>query len=85
MGSCVLYCGIDIMTPASIFLILLGMYFAVGTVIGLVFVIIGIRKIDPVAAGAPLRVRFIFLPGTISIWPIVLYLWRTKLKAGSSS
>lgn len=85
MGIQLLFCGIEIMTPASIFLMLLGMYFAVGVVIGLAFVIIGIRKIDPIADRAPLQVRILFLPGAISIWPIVLYLWNTKIKAGSSS
>jgi hypothetical protein len=73
------------MTPASIFLMFLGIYLAIGSVIGVAFVLNGIRKIDPVANGAPLRVRILFLPGAISIWPIVLHLWRTKLKAGSSS
>jgi hypothetical protein len=55
----------------------LGLYALIGFFVGLVFVIKGIRVIDPVADAAPIRIRLLFLPGCVAIWPIVLQHWRS--------
>ena len=50
----------------------LAVYTAVGVVFGVVFVLRGAARIDPVAARTPLRVRVLFLPGAAALWP---WLW----------
>ena len=72
------------MTVAGFVLNLIGVYFLFGFLIGLVFVISGVRKVDPVADSAPLRVRMLFLPGSMALWPVVLHFWRVH-KRGQSS
>ncbi len=51
------------------------LYFAVGIVVGLLFVIFGVTQAlshpTPVTAGA----RIVLLPGSILLWPLVLSRW----------
>ncbi len=61
------------MTVQSLTLFIILIYLAIGSLIGIHFVFKGIRTIDPIANDAPLRVRVLFFPGAIAIWPIVLY------------
>jgi len=55
-----------------------GAYLAVGVLvaIGLLGGLIG--RLDALAAKAPLRVRLIWLPGLMLLWPILL--WKTIFK-----
>lgn len=50
----------------------LGVYTAIGAVMGLLVVTIGAAKIDPGAKGMPLQARAIIFPGTIALWPLML-------------
>ncbi|MEL6858834.1 MAG: hypothetical protein AAFO74_10640 [Pseudomonadota bacterium] len=52
----------------------LGVYFALGLLVGLIFMFGGAGRIDPAAKGKglPVRVRLIILPGLIGLWPLML-------------
>lgn len=60
----------------------LGLYILFGLIIGFAFIFKWVRVIDPVADAAPLRVRMLFLPGCVAIWPIVLQHWRLRVQIG---
>lgn len=65
------------MSPVLLLLTGLGVYLAVGLVVGLWFVLVGVRRVDQAANAAPLRVRLLFLPGAAGLWPLVMARWRT--------
>ena len=52
----------------------LGLYFAVGLLVGLIYISGGAGRIDPAARGKglPWRVRLLILPGIIGLWPVML-------------
>jgi hypothetical protein len=52
----------------------LGVYFAMGLLVGLVYLFGGAGRIDPAARGKglPIRVRLMILPGVMGLWPIML-------------
>jgi hypothetical protein len=50
-------------------------YFAVGALFALAFIPFGLRRVDVVAAGGPLRFKLLIAPGVVAIWPVVLVLW----------
>ena len=66
------------MTVVEMILILLALYVFIGIAYGLRFVLSTIRIVDPVAAQASLKVRILFLPGTIALWPIVIIHARAR-------
>jgi hypothetical protein len=52
----------------------MGVYFALGLLIGLIYTFGGAGRIDPAAKGKglPVRARLLILPGIIGLWPIML-------------
>jgi hypothetical protein len=50
-------------------------YFAVGALFAVIFIPFGLRRVDVVAAGGPLRFKLLIAPGVIVLWPVVLVLW----------
>ena len=54
------------------FLVLIGVYALAGAAFGLWFIALGAPRCDPMAARAPLRVRLLFLPGAVAVWPLLL-------------
>ncbi|MEO9971247.1 MAG: hypothetical protein ABJG15_15730 [Hyphomonadaceae bacterium] len=56
----------------------LGLYFLIGVVFAVLFVSLGVQKIDPAARGMPIRARLIILPGTMLLWPLMLVKWMTQ-------
>ena len=59
----------------SAVLALLGIYLMLGIIFAIAFILRGARMVDPTAAGASLRVRVIFIPGAIALWPLVSLRW----------
>lgn len=59
---------------AETLVLVLGVYAAIGVLVGLIYMVGGAGRIDPAAKGKglPLRVRFLVLPGIIGLWPIML-------------
>lgn len=59
-------------------------YVVVGLVVGLLFVIRGVNRVDPAAASSPLIFRVVILPGSIGLWPVVLLKWIRASKGGQA-
>ncbi len=68
------------MSPAQLLLDAVSVYAAVGLVFAVPFVLVGIRRIDKVASHAPLKVRVLFLPGSVALWPVLLAKWRASAR-----
>jgi hypothetical protein len=60
---------------AEMILTIVGGYFAVGAVVALLFIPFGLRRVDMVAAGGPLRFKLLIAPGVVVLWPVILALW----------
>jgi hypothetical protein len=52
-----------------------GAYFALGTAFAVVFLSIGLRRLDPIAASGPLRFKLLIAPGIVALWPVMLSMW----------
>lgn len=59
-------------TIINIFLVILGIYFALGLLFGLYFIIKGATKIDPLMANTKMKVRFLLFPGVVATWPFLI-------------
>jgi hypothetical protein len=59
-------------TIITIFLTILGVYFALGLLFGLYFLLKGANKIDPSMQNTKKKVRFLLLPGVIATWPFLI-------------
>lgn len=59
---------------AETLVLAIGLYFAVGVFVGLIFMFGGAGRIDPAAKGKglPFRVRLLIFPGIVGLWPIML-------------
>ena len=53
----------------------IALYAAVGAVFALVFLLLGLNRIDHGAKGAGLGFRMMILPGLIALWPLMLIRW----------
>lgn len=63
------------MRPEQLILAALSIYFAIGVVFALAFVLRGAVRVDPAARGTPLSVRVLILPGAAALWPVLLVKW----------
>ena len=63
------------MLAALWFVRLMMAYGAVGLAFAAVFVVCGIQRVDPVAAGAPVGFRLIVMPGVAALWPLLAVRW----------
>jgi hypothetical protein len=50
-------------------------YMAFGLAFGLLFVAVGIHRVDAQAKGAGAGFRLIVLPGVVAMWPLLLARW----------
>ena len=53
----------------------LAIYLAIGSIVAVPFVIVGIGRVDPAAKAAPFTFRALVLPGVVAMWPLLLWLW----------
>lgn len=65
------------MVVASAMLWLLAVYVAVGAIVGIAFVCVGVGRVEPAARGAGVAFRLVILPGCVGLWPVVLVKWRS--------
>jgi hypothetical protein len=63
-------------TLAEIFVYALETYAGLGLIFAVVFVWIGVQRLDSEAAGASIGFRLLILPGVAAFWPMFLYRWR---------
>ena len=59
-------------TTIIIFLSILAIYFFIGFLFGIYFILKGAIKIDPLMAETKKKVRFLLLPGVITTWPFLI-------------
>ena len=59
-------------------------YGVAGAVFAIVFVTIGIQRVDSVAEHAPLGFRLIVLPGAAALWPLLLVRWLRAVPGSAS-
>lgn len=57
-----------------------GLYAGAGVAFALAFVIRGVSRVDPGAAGAPWSFRLLILPGAVALWPVLLGRWLRAAK-----
>ena len=62
-------------TAAEWFVNALTAYAALGIVFAILFVSVGVQRVDAVAKGAGFGFRLLILPGVTALWPILLLRW----------
>jgi len=55
--------------------VLLALYAAIGFVFALVFLTLGLTRVDPQTRGAALTFRLLIFPGVAALWPVLLGKW----------
>lgn len=60
---------------AQIFLLILAVYLSLGIAFAVLFAASGYKKIDKLAATAPLRIRILWMPAAVALWPLLAMIW----------
>jgi hypothetical protein len=60
---------------AKTFVYGLEVYAGLGLVFALVFVWVGVQRLDSEAEGSGVGVRLLIMPGVAAFWPMMLYRW----------
>jgi hypothetical protein len=63
------------MAYAETILWIASLYGLAGLAFAIAFVTLGVARVDPAAAGAPIGFRFLILPGSLALWPVLLSRW----------
>ena len=63
----------EIIYMAEFVLLFVSAYCLGGVLYGIYFITRGVLKFDPISQGSPRGFRFIILPGTILLWPFLIY------------
>ena len=61
--------------PTEILLSLAGLYLGIGLVFAIPFVLAGVQRMDPHARHGSWGFRLLILPGTMALWPLLLWRW----------
>jgi len=72
------------MDVIGIGLLAVGGYAAIGAVFAAVFLARGVGAIDPAARNSPGRVRLLWAPGVVALWPVMWSRWRSVRKGARS-
>jgi hypothetical protein len=62
-------------TLAKIFVYALETYEGLGLIFAVLFVLIGVQRLDSEAQGSGIGFRLLILPGVAALWPMFLYRW----------
>lgn len=57
----------------------LGGYLLVGIVFAVLFVSVGVTRVDPAASHSSLGFKLIIIPGVVALWPWLAHRWRRKV------
>ena len=60
---------------AVLFVDALSLYAALGVVLAVVFVCVGVKRFDAQAVGTGLGFRVLIFPGSVAFWPLLLRRW----------
>jgi len=63
------------MTVAQWIVNLAMVYAGIGLLFAILFVLIGVGRMDASAKGAPGFFRLLILPGAVALWPVLLVRW----------
>lgn len=69
------------MSVVEITLLVVAGYLALGALVGLAFVTVGVGRVDEAGRGSSIAFRALILPGCIALWPIVLAKWARRRSA----
>ena len=69
------------MLVADLIVLALGLYVLIGVLVALPFVVRGVNRIDPAAAGGSGGFRLLIFPGCVALWPWVISRWRRPAPA----
>jgi hypothetical protein len=73
------------MEPAAVIVFVVSAYAGIGLLVGVLFLVFAIDRMDPAAVGA-YAFRPLLLPGLILLWPLVLRRWLAfERRAGTAS
>jgi len=59
-------------TVIATFLTILALYFGMGLLFGLYFMLLGATKIDSIMTDSKKKVRLLLFPGVVATWPFLL-------------
>jgi len=62
-------------TLAKLFVYALGIYAGLGLTFAVLFVSIGVQRLDSEARGSSIAFRLLILPGVTAFWPMFLLRW----------
>lgn len=65
---------------AEAIVFLLALYLGAGLVFSILFVAMGVQRIDSQANGSGAGFRLIILPGAIALWPVLAVRWVRGVK-----
>jgi hypothetical protein len=63
------------MISAELVLLVAAGYLAAGLLFGVVFVTVGVARIDSAARGTSAAFRLVILPGSVALWPALAVIW----------
>jgi hypothetical protein len=61
--------------PIAVLLTVLSIYGGLGLLFALLFVTVGLVRVDPVARGSSPAFRVLIVPGVAALWPLLLVRW----------
>lgn len=67
-------------TIISLLLVIAGLYLLAGLLFAILFVIIGITKVDESTHGSGIGFRIIIIPGIMAFWPLLLKKWIRSIR-----
>ncbi len=70
------------MSVVEIALAAVAAYLALGALVGLAFVTVGIGRVDEAARGSSIAFRALVLPGCVALWPVVIAKWARRRRPG---
>ena len=60
---------------ANTLVLALGLYAGAGLVFALLFIVLGVSRVDPSARGGSWGFRLLILPGSAALWPLLAWRW----------
>jgi len=69
-------------TISTALVTLVGLYVLIGVLFALPFVLRGAGRLDPSAEQGSRGFRFIVLPGTVALWPVLAWKWLAAARDG---
>lgn len=69
------------MGAANVILLATATYAVLGLCFGVVFVTLGVGRVDRAAIGAPWSFRLLIWPGAAALWPLMLRKWIRAVRS----